>query len=231
LAGISHLQAFSRLFYPVTCASCGDELVNRERHICTICALSLPVTDYHKMRLNPLDDLLKLRLKVDFISSYLFYDQGLSTQNMLHAIKYKGNKLLAEHLGIMYGTEIVKSFHHPLDYIIPVPLHKRRLRERGFNQSEFWAQGLSKSLDVPLDKHSLVRVHYTTTQTKKSRTDRVKNVENAFKINNSSFLKGKSILLVDDVITTGATLEACGRALLSSGIRSLNIATIAYAAK
>jgi predicted amidophosphoribosyltransferase len=86
-------------------------------------------------------------------------------------------------------------------------------------------------LDVPLDKHSLVRVHYTTTQTKKSRTDRVKNVENAFKINNSSFLKGKSILLVDDVITTGATLEACGRALLSSGIRSLNIATIAYAAK
>lgn len=231
MTGISYIKAFSRLFYPVNCASCEKALVDRETHICMVCQLSLPVTGYHRELVNPLDSLLKLRLRVDFISSYLFYDQGLSTQNLLHAIKYKGNKLLATHLGELYGHDIKQSFQHPLDYIIPVPLHKRKLRERGFNQSEYLANGLSKSLTIPMDTHSLIRVKYTTTQTKKSRTERIQNVENAFHINCPGLLKGKSILLVDDVITTGATLEACGIALWGAGIRSLNIVTIAYAAK
>lgn len=231
MAGISYIKAFSRLFYPVNCASCGNALVDREAHICVVCQLSLPVTNYHKELENPLDNLLKLRLRVDFISSYLFYDQGLSTQNLLHAIKYKNHKILATHLGELYGHDIKQSFKHPIDYVIPVPLHKRKLRERGFNQSEYWAKGLAKSLSTPMDLHSLIRIRYTTTQTKKSRTDRVKNVENAFQISTPESLKGKSILLVDDVITTGATLEACGLALWSAGIKSLNIVTIAYAAK
>ncbi len=231
MAGISYIKAFSRLFYPVNCASCGEALVDRESHICTICQVSLPLTGYHQDSFNPLNDLLKLRLRVDFISSFLLYDQGLSTQNILHAIKYKGNKLLASHLGELYGNDIRHSFDHPLDYIIPVPLHRRKQRERGYNQSEFWGMGLSKSLSTPLNIHSLSRIQYTSTQTKKSRTDRVKNVENAFRIHSPDQLKGKSILLVDDVITTGATLEACGIALWMAGIRSLNIATIAYAAK
>lgn len=231
MAGISYIQAFGRLFYPVNCASCGEALVDRESHICTICQVSLPVTDYHREAHNPMDDLLKLRLRVDFISSFLLYDQGLTTQNMLHAIKYKGNKELATHLGELYGHDIKNEFEHPLDYIIPVPLHRRRLRERGYNQSEFWANGLAKSLSIPTNIDSLIRTQYTTTQTKKSRTDRIKNVASAFKIQAPERLKGKSILLVDDVITTGATLEACGRVLWDAGIRSLNIATIAFAAK
>ncbi len=150
---------------------------------------------------------------------------------MLKAIKYKGNKQLASHLGELYGHEIKNSFDHYPDLIIPVPLHKRRQRERGYNQSEYWANGLTKSLNSSTDIRSLIRNQYTTTQTKKSRTDRIKNVENAFTITNPDFLNGKSVLLVDDVITTGATLEACGRKLWESGIRSLNIATIAFAAK
>jgi len=231
LNGISYINAFSRLFYPVSCASCNEALVDRESHICTVCQLSLPVTGYHNSAINPMDDLLKLRLRVDFISSFLLYDKGLSTQNMLKAIKYKGNKQLASHLGELYGHEIKNSFDHYPDLIIPVPLHKRRQRERGYNQSEYWANGLTKSLNSSTDIRSLIRNQYTTTQTKKSRTDRIKNVENAFTITNPDFLNGKSVLLVDDVITTGATLEACGRKLWESGIRSLNIATIAFAAK
>jgi ComF family protein len=231
LQGISYIKAFSRLFYPVTCASCGEALVDRESHICTVCQLSLPSTGYHNNAVNPMDDLLKLRLRVDFISAFLYYDKGLSTQNMLRSIKYKGNKLLAMHLGELYGYEIKDSFDHYPDLIIPVPLHKRKQRERGYNQSEYWANGLTKILNSPTDTHSLIRMKYTTTQTKKSRTERIKNVEDAFMITNPEFLKGKSVLLVDDVITTGATLEACGQKLWSSGIRSLNIATIAFAAK
>ncbi len=230
LAGISYIKAFSRLFYPVNCASCGLALVDGEKHICTICQVSLPVTGYHGLKENPMDNLLKLRMRVDFISSFLFYDQGLSTQNMLHAIKYKGNKMLATHLGELYGNDIKNLFNHPLDAVIPVPLHARKLRQRGYNQSEYWANGLAKSLSVPID-HSLIRVNYTTTQTKKTRTERIKNVEGAFKIQQPDLLKGKSILLVDDVITTGATLESCGASLWNAGIRSLNIATIAFAAK
>jgi ComF family protein len=169
-------------------------------------------------------------LRVDFISSFLLYDKGLSTQNILHSIKYKGNKLLATYLGEMYGHEILGKFDRPLDYIIPVPLHKRKLRERGYNQSEYWANGLSVSLKAPVDTKTLIRTQYTSTQTKKSRTDRVKNVENAFRVQRADPLKGKTVLLVDDVITTGSTLEACGMALWNAGIRSLHIATIAYAA-
>lgn len=227
---ISYIKAFSRLFYPVNCASCGQALVDGESHICTVCHISLPATGFHRKAENPLDNLLKLRIRVDFISSFLFYDQGLSTQNLLHAIKYKGNKLLATHLGELYGNDIKHSFNYPLDFIVPVPLHRRRLRQRGYNQSEYWANGLAKSLSIPLD-YSLTRIQYTTTQTKKTRMERVKNVESAFFVNQPELLKGKSILLVDDVITTGATLEACGLVLWNAGIRSLNIVTIAYSVK
>ena len=229
MAGISYTKAFSRLFYPVHCASCGEALMDRENQICTLCLLSMPVTGYHQAKKNPLEDLLKLRLRVDFISAFLRYDQGLSTQHILHAIKYKGQKLLAEYLGQLYGAEIRHCFSPPLDYVIPVPLHKRKLRERGYNQSEYWAKGLAQSLSIQLNTHSLVRVQYTTTQTKKSRTERVQNVEKAFRVLAPERLKGKNILLVDDVITTGATLEACGQVLWEAGIRSLSMVAIAHA--
>jgi ComF family protein len=230
LKGISHIRAFGRLFYPSNCGACGEALVDRESQICTFCQLSLPVTNFHREPNNPLDDLLKLRLRVDFISSYLLYDKGLITQNMLHAIKYKGQHLLATHLGELYGYEIKHAFPKP-DCIIPVPLHKRKQRERGYNQSESWANGLAKSLGTIVNTSALQRSAYTTTQTKKSRLERVANVENAFKIRDVNELKGKHVLLVDDVITTGATLEACGLRLWTAGIASLSIVTIAYAIK
>jgi len=219
------------LFYPVTCGACGEALVDQESQICTICQITLPVTNYHLESINPLDNLLKLRLRVDFISSYLLYDKGLRTQNMLHAIKYQGQKMLATRLGELYGYDLKNSFPQQPDSIIPVPLHKKKLRERGYNQSESWAQGLATSIGTEVDTTSLIRTKYTNTQTKKSRADRISNVESAFSITQTSNLKGKHILLVDDVITTGATLEACGLRLWNAGIASLSIATIAYAVK
>jgi ComF family protein len=231
LTRISHLRAFGRLFYPVNCGACGEALVDQERQICTFCQLSLPVTNFHRETINPLNDLLKLRLRVDFISSFLLYDKGLMTQNMLHAIKYKGQNLLATHLGELYGYEIKNAIEKKPDCIVPVPLHKRKLRERGYNQSESWAEGLAKSIGTPVDNTSLKRAIYTTTQTQKTRLERVSNVENAFALQNPDQLKGKHVLLVDDVITTGATLEACGLRLWTAGIASLSIVTIAYAVK
>lgn len=170
-------------------------------------------------------------MRVEFISSFLIYDKGLKTQQMLHQIKYKGNKWLATHLGELYGYDLKTSLPETPDFIIPVPLHKRKLRERGYNQSESWGLGLSNSLGVPLNVTNLIRTQYANSQTKKSRTDRIKNVESAFVTVDPATLSRKNILLVDDVITTGATLEACGNALWQSGIKSLSIATIAYAIK
>jgi|SRR5687767_5310888 len=231
MTGISYIKALGRMFYPVVCPSCNEALMGKESCLCTLCRVSLPVTGFHTIPDNPLNNLLKLRMRVDFISSYLFYDKGLSTQNMLHAIKYKGHKKLASLLGELYGYDLHGHFEYHPDFIIPVPLHNRRRRERGYNQSEEWATGLSKSLQSPVNTEALLRVKYTTTQTKKSRTDRINNVATAFKITSPQVLKGKSVLLVDDVITTGATLEACGTRLWEAGIKSLNIATIAYAIK
>lgn len=231
MAGISYTKALARLFYPVCCAACGQALVDREQHLCTLCTLTLPVTNYHQHPHGPLHQIFQLRLRVDFISSFLLYDQGLSTQRILHAIKYKGDKGLAAYLGERYGNELGATLQPPVDCIIPVPLHQRKLRERGYNQSEYWAKGLATSLGVPVNTDSLVRTQYTRTQTKKNRMDRIKNVENAFGIRVPETIQGQRVLLVDDVITTGATLEACGLALWKAGIRGLSMVTIAFAEK
>lgn len=231
MTGISYIKAFGRLFYPVTCGGCGQPLVDNEQHICTLCQISLPQTQFHSLKENPLENLFKLRMRVDFISSFLFYDKGLKTQHILHEIKYNGNKHLATYLGELYGYDLKTTMNPLPDYIIPVPLHKRKQKERGYNQSEFWGLGLSKSLGIPMLNQHLIRTQYANSQTKKSRTDRIKNVQTAFKTMRPEDLKRKNILLVDDVITTGATLEACGHMLWQADIKSLQIATIAYAVK
>ena len=151
-------------------------------------------------------------------------------QHLLHHLKYKHKPIIGKVLGRRYGV-LLKEAHlsNTFDLIVPVPLHSSRLRQRGYNQSDFVAQGLAEALHIPWSNQHLKCIKKTVTQTKKGKLERLKGVEDAFYATNITDIHHKHLLLVDDVITTGATLEACGRALLVAGIKELSVATIAVA--
>lgn len=161
---------------------------------------------------------------------YLFYEGG-SVGEIIHKIKYKGRKDIAKRLGKEYGKRLNQSEHYQnIDFLIPVPLHYKRFRKRGFNQSEEICKGLSESMDVPISVDSLLRILDTKTQTKLSKAERQKNLNGAFKIKNSRELEGKHVLLVDDVLTTGATIEECTKELKKTKGVKVSVVTLAIRA-
>lgn len=228
LAGI--VEDFTSLFYPRYCVACHDSLIKGEDTLCTNCLADLPRTNYHLTLQNPISKRLEGRLPLAFASAFLtFRKQGI-VQSLLHELKYRGKPEIGQRLGKLYGKDLRGiSLHERLDFIIPVPLHAHRLRKRGYNQSAMFAQGLGESMGIPWADSISIRVQSTQTQTSKTRQERWQNVSDAFTVLPSFNLSGKRVLLVDDVITTGATLEACGSHLLSHGATSLSIACIAAA--
>lgn len=218
------------LFFPELCVCCGRALVSQETHICTHCLYNLPVTNFHLDENNPGARQLSNRIPLAALASYLYFSAGSSVQRIIHRIKYQKGFALAEHIGYLYGMELGKSENFAsCDIIIPVPLHRKRQRWRGYNQSEHFARGLSRALSVGLSTDSLLRTDHSKSQTKsKTRWERFENMQGIFRVSKPDVLKGKHVLLVDDVLTSGATLEACALPLLEvEGIR-LSIATIAY---
>jgi ComF family protein len=161
--------------------------------------------------------------------AFLVFRSGGITRQLLHEIKYRENRDLAVWMGKMYAQELRRSGMPPTDCIIPVPLHRRKQKQRGYNQSEAFAEGISANLSILVNTRSLLRKTNTQTQTRKSRWDRWKNVQDVFVVENPEMVKGKNIMLVDDVVTTGATLEACIRVLLNAGAQRVDVHTIAYA--
>ena len=162
------------------------------------------------------------------MACYHFTKNG-RIQHLLHKLKYNNQPEIGVRLGIAYGDKLRTVGIYDFDLVVPVPLHTSRLRKRGYNQAAMFGEGLSKELKIPHEDEALVRLHKTETQTKKSRVTRWENIANAFKIALPDIVKGRSILLVDDVITTGSTLEACVQALLSAGPRDISVACIAEA--
>lgn len=224
------LNDFISLIFPNVCASCGKSLFQKEHSICTWCAYHLPRTDFHKHNDNPIAKIFWGRVNIYAAAAFYNFGKGGKVQHLVHQLKYKGQKEIGVSLGKLYGFDLKKSEEFAtVDTIIPVPLHPKRKRQRGYNQSEFFAQGLSESMKVVTDFKTLFRALESQTQTKRSRFSRWKNVESVFQLKNAKRLEGKHILLVDDVITTGATLEACAHTLLKiPGVR-VSVATIAYA--
>ncbi|QCR25144.1 competence protein [Pontibacter sp. SGAir0037] len=204
-----------------------------EQFICTDCSIQLPYTDVHihgATELNVLQKRFWGKVPVRFALAYLYFRPKGRVQRLLHKLKYKGKEELGEHLGIRYGSLL--SDHHyssQFDLILPVPLHKLKLRKRGYNQSDSFARGLSEGLKLPWSPKVLIRTTNTSTQTRKTRFDRWQNVEQVFRVKQPEQVKEKRILLVDDVMTTGATLEACVVALLEAGAKEVSVATIAAA--
>ncbi len=159
---------------------------------------------------------------------YWFRKEGL-VQNLIHNIKYKGQKAGAVLAGNEFGKALIKTNLNKPEVVIPVPLHKSKLRKRGFNQSYYFAKGIGKVLEIPVESQVLSRKRATSTQTRKSRLERWENVEHVFAIKNKEPVIGKHALLVDDVVTTGATLESCGIRLLDSGSQKISVGVIAMA--
>ncbi|HRG36997.1 MAG TPA: ComF family protein [Bacteroidia bacterium] len=221
---------FISLFFPTLCYSCGERLFKNENSICTHCQYHLPKTDFHLSNDNPVAKIFWGRINLAAATAYFFFNKGGHVQQLIHQLKYKGVKHLAFDIGKLYGNELKNASHFKdIDLIIPVPLHKKRQRKRGYNQSAYFAEGLSSSMHTAMDTTILFRTFASETQTKKSRFTRWKNVENIFYTKNEQLIFNKHILLVDDVVTTGATLEACAQALLKiEGVR-ISIATIAFA--
>ena len=222
------INDFFNLIFPKLCNACNGVLLKSEHIICLNCLVSLPKTDFHKDKENPLNKIFWGRVDIEMTTSFYLFSKKGKVQNLLQNLKYKGVKEVGSAVGELFGFDLKESeFYKDIDFIIPVPLHQNKLKKRGYNQSEWIAIGLSKSMNVPVNLCSLYRKSNSQTQTKKSRYKRWENVEDIFALANKD-VAGKRVLLVDDVLTTGATIEACAQVLIQQNCKVL-VATIAYA--
>lgn len=226
------LADFVSLIFPQVCLACEEPLARGEDHICTGCRALFPYTDYHKLppNDNPLARKFWGKLPVRHSLSYLRFLRRGRVQHLLHQLKYQGQRDIGRVLGRWYGAELSDfGLATEFDLIVPVPLHPRKLAKRGYNQSDSFAEGLAQSMNVPWSATALRRTEHTTSQTSKNRAERWQNVAEVFEVATSESILDKRVLIVDDVLTTGATLEACAAALLAAGGREVSIATIACA--
>lgn len=216
------------MIFPKVCYACGKSLFKKEDCICTHCLYHLPKTNFHLYGDNPVVKLFWGRTSVFSAASLFSFSKGGKVQHLIHQLKYRGKKEIGNSLGKYYGNELKQTpLFSPAETVVPVPLHIKKFKSRGYNQSEMFAQGIAESMKLQLPPRALIRTTASETQTKKSRFARWKNVEEIFKVTSPEILKGKHVLLVDDVVTTGATLEACANKILEVPGTKVSIATIA----
>ena len=223
------LNDFFNLIYPNLCVVCNNHLVSQEKLVCTSCLYNMPKTNFHLDIENPVSQLFWGRTKIEFATAFFFYSKGSSYQHMMHQFKYHGCKEIGYVLGQYFGSQLRESVFRETELVVPVPLHQSKLKKRGYNQSEYIARGIARALEKEVDVKTLIRAVATSTQTRKSRFERWKNVERIFVVSNPDLFAGRHILLVDDVVTTGSTLEACANAILEIHGTRVSIATLAVA--
>lgn len=216
------------LLFPAVCEGCRKPLVDTEFILCVHCELHLDCTNYHHMPQN--ETALRLSGRVPFVqaTSLAYFTKDGLLQHLMHGLKYNGKKQTGNYLGMRMGTSL-KEASWQIDAVVPVPLHRKKQALRGYNQSDEIARGIASVLQVPVVSDSLVRHRSTDTQTNKTREERIHNVMGAFSLWRPERISGKHVLLVDDVMTTGATLEACALSLLSAPGVSVSIATAGIA--
>lgn len=225
-----YLADFAALFFPMLCPACNTALASGEKVICTHCRYNLPFTNFHLQPDNIVARQFWGKLQIEGAYALFYFSKGGNVQNLVHHLKYKNMPHIGDVLGNIAGDQLkTNPAFAAIDYIVPVPLHKRRLKQRGYNQSAHFAYGLSQKINATVSEHNLVRMRHTDTQTKKSRFARFENMKDVFELKQPELLAGKHILLVDDTVTTGSTLEACGIELLKIPGVKLSIAAIAYA--
>jgi ComF family protein len=220
---------FISLLFPRLCYGCGNHLMRNETLICTECYILIPRTNYHLKPDNPVSQLFWGRCLIEKAAAFSFYTKDSRIRKLIHQLKYKGIRELGSELGRIYGNSLKSSgFLEEIDLIIPVPLHPSKKRQRGFNQSDLISRGISETTGIPMNSDLLVRKTVTKTQTRKSRYDRWTNVQDIFRVTDKDRLKDKHILLVDDVITTGSTIEACANEILKAENVKVSVVALAF---
>ncbi|GGH11623.1 ComF family protein [Sphingobacterium alkalisoli] len=217
------------LLFPSICVGCETPLLSHEELLCTECLYHLPFTDFHLDPESATARQLWGKLDFQFAVSMLYLSKFSRVEKIIHNLKYGNQPAVGYYLGKMYARKLVGvSDIEQIDLILPVPLHRSKLRTRGYNQSSYFAKGLAEGLEKEWTDTLLRRLKATVSQTKKSRSDRYDNVENIFHIKDSGAIKDKHILIVDDVLTTGATISSLGNVLIDAGAK-VSVATIARA--
>ena len=223
------LKDIFHLFYPKLCVVCKQQLITNEKVLCTFCRHDLPIIEETNYRKNKITELFYGRIPIEKGISFLFFRKKGKVKDIIHQLKYKGNQEIGLFLGDWFG-EILKENKefNEVDVIIPVPLHQKKLRQRGYNQVTKFGERLGEILAIPYTPNVLMRTSFGKTQTFKNRFARFKDIETTFLLTDTLCFENKHILLIDDVITTGATLEACCNELLKTKNIKISILTMAF---
>lgn len=224
-----YFHGLMSLLYPHCCAACGNVLFYNENVLCVKCYAELPRTGFHNDPGNEVARLFWGRLSVRNATSFMYFNKDSRFRQILHELKYRDQQNVGIEMGRLFGLELKDSPFVDADLILPVPLHASKYRRRGYNQSELIARGISQVLRIPVETGLVNRIIGTGTQTRKTRYERWENVKDTFRIQDATILRDKHVLLVDDVITTGATIEACAGVILSVSGVTLSIASLACA--
>jgi ComF family protein len=223
-------QGFLHLLFPEICVACGQDLPATGSCFCLKCQFALAPSDMYLSRENEFTDRFWGRLPLQGGAALYYFTRKSPIQRALHQLKYHNKPDIGIQIGREFGKRLLQSeVFRSVDLIIPVPLHPRKERLRGYNQSRMFAQGLAESMEIPFSTTALVRNRFTESQTRKKRIERFQNVEQVFSVKKTALVEGRHLLLVDDVLTTGATLEICGQTLLEIPGTRLSMATIAIA--
>ena len=217
------------LFFPNLCLACKDVLSSNQECICLGCRHDLPVTNFTNTPNNLIEKLFRGRVQITAATSLFFFHKKGKVQQLVHQLKYKGHQEIGTLLGYWLGNNLKNNIRfNQLDCIVSVPIHPKKYKKRGYNQLTTFGKALSEILEIPFLEHELIKKETAETQTHKGRIDRWENVKSSFMVKDESVFNEKHILLIDDVITTGATIEACAQQLLLSENVKISVAVLAY---
>ena len=219
------------IFFPHVCAGCEQPLSRGEQVVCVDCLGKLPGTGFQLKENNPIEKLFTGRINIEAATACYFFRKEAVLQNIMHQFKYHGRRDVGRYMGRQMGFIIAASGNSSqFDGLVPVPLYYTKEKKRGYNQSAILCEGVAEILHLPIIPHALKRIYATESQTHKTRLDRWENVQSAFEVSKANLLMGKHVLLVDDVVTTGATIEACAQHILKIPGTKVSVAALALAA-
>jgi ComF family protein len=226
---IEMIRGISHLFFPRTCAGCGTELPEAGQCLCLRCIHNLPLTHFERHPENPIEKLFRGRVPIVAASAFCYFSKDSSLQNIMHEFKYQGKREIGECLGRKMGSSLHQSMRfNSIDAIVPLPLFASREKKRGYNQASILCEGIGHAFKLPVLNQAIMRTTATKTQTHKNRINRWQNMQGKFQLAERDRLANKHLLLVDDIITTGATLDACANELLKAEGSRVSIVALAY---